>query len=604
MCGIFGYIGKRKKLATLISGLKSLEYRGYDSAGIAFFTYLQDSSLDELNPKPEIVIRKSQGKVEELEKIVDLDREFSVGIAHTRWATHGKPSAQNAHPHISYAGNFCIVHNGIIENFEELKATYLSDITLKSATDSEVIAHLLEKNYCGDVLKTLQKVAGLLKGSFALAAMSTHEPNKLFLAKRSSPLLFGISNDGLYFSSDVNTLGLFCSHFIKLEDEDFATLDFQTHAITHNQKPQSRPLQKFWEENKKKQNVSCYMEQEIAESPQSLVNTARDFKNQFQNIPNNFFDGLSQIILVACGTAYHSCLVGKRFLEEYFEIPILTEIASEFVYSNPRLSDKTLLIAVSQSGETADTLLALRKAKEHHAKTLAITNNPTSTITFEADFSLLMRAGWEKAVASTKAYVCQIAVFYLLASALKGELDYAESEFVALAETLENFNFKSWANKISEELPKFEKVIFIGRGLSYVTALEASLKLKEITYINSIAVASGELKHGTLALVDEKTLVVAIFCEEALREKNASTLEEITARGGNVLVLSPFCKKKKDGLLCKYKGLKPLKLPTFNEKLYTIISILPLQKLACRISQNFGYNPDMPKNLSKSVTVE
>ena len=590
MCGIFGYVGNDSRLATLISGLKSLEYRGYDSAGLAFF----DNN--------EIILRKQKGKVENLEKIIDMNRTFNLGIAHTRWATHGAPSMQNAHPHLSEDRSFCIVHNGIIENFEDLKSQYLEGVNFKSGTDSEVVAHLLEKFFDGDVLSTLQKVSSLVKGSYALAVMSTHEKGKLFLAKKSSPLLFGVSEGGCYFSSDVNTLGLFCTHFVKLEDEDFAVLSPHSFEVVNSGKVQRRTLQKFWEKNAHKQNVGCFMEQEIAESPQSILNTAQDFGRQFEAIPRSFFEGLDKIVLVACGTAYHSCLVGKKYLESAFSQPILTEIASEFIYSNPKIDAKTLLIAVSQSGETADTLLALRLAKRLGAKTLAITNNPTSTITFEAEFSLLMRAGWEKAVASTKAYVCQIAVFYLISKALTGELAEAVENFARLSEVLQGFKFRSWANKISEVLPTFEKVIFIGRGLSYFTAQEASLKLKEITYINSIAVASGELKHGTLALVDEKTLVVAIFCEERLKGKNASTVEEITARGGNVVVLSPFCEKKK-GVKSTTK-LKNLKIPVFLEEFYPIISILPLQKLACRVSQNFGFNPDMPKNLSKSVTVE
>lgn len=587
MCGIFGFCGQTNRVSTLIKGLKSLEYRGYDSAGLAF-----------INKNNKIELHKKSGKVSELEKSVNLKAVFNIGISHTRWATHGKATENNAHPHISYKKNFCIVHNGIIENYEELYKKYLKNVKLSSETDTEIIAHLLEKFYQNNVVETLQKVCELIKGSYAFAVISTYEPNKIFLAKKSSPLMFGEGKKGLFFSSDINTLNLFCNKIFKLEDDDFVMLESGKYQIINSNKTRQCEAMKFCNISKKKRAVKCYMEQEIAESEQAIWATASAFNCQFEKIPKKFFSCPDKIYLVACGTAFHSCLIGKKYLEAHFSAPILCEIASEFIYSNPKITKNTICIFVSQSGETADTLISLKLAKEMGAKVLAITNNENSTITLDSQYTIIMQAGWEKAVASTKAYVCQLAVFYLIGYALNKNLETAMANLKQLCEQIKTFNYTKWAKTASKNLVKFEKIIFIGRQLSYITAMEASLKLKEITYINSIACASGELKHGTLALVDNKTLVVAILCEYDLINKNSSTLKEISARNGNLLVLSPF---EENGELSNSNNLF---LPTVSNDLYPIISILPLQKLACEISLSLSLNPDMPKNLSKSVTVE
>lgn len=585
MCGIFGYIGCAQPIETLVNGLKCLEYRGYDSVGLAF--------IDK-----EIKIIKSKGNVEKLETLLPSNKKIKVGIAHTRWATHGEANEVNAHPHLSFNGKIAIVHNGIIENYNELKDKYLKGITLKSQTDSEIIAHLLEIFYCEDFVKTIQKVCSKLKGSYALAILDKRNPNKLYITKKSCPLMFGKCKKGYYFSSDINTLSLFCEKYCLLDAEDIVCLEQKKFQIFNNSlKKVKRKNNKFLIHNKEKEKVDCYMEQEISEIPMAIQNTANTILSQFEKIPKNFWLNISKIYLIACGTAYHSCLIGKTYLEKHFFVPIIPEIASEFIYSNPKITNDALCIFVSQSGETADVLLSVKLAKISGAKTLAITNNALSSITLQTDYSLIMNAGWEKAVASTKAYVCQVVSFYLLASLLQNNFENDYKEVLSLSQTIQKSTFEKWINNVLPLMEKYKKIIFIGRQKSFTTALEASLKVKEITYVNSIAVASGELKHGTLALVDDTTLVFSIFCEENLKEKNQSSLKEIIARNGKVIVISPF-----EDLSCLSEF--GLVLPEVNQELLPIISILPFQILACKLSQKLGFDPDMPRNLSKSVTVE
>jgi len=591
MCGIFGYIGQSGNINTLIQGLKSLEYRGYDSAGLAY-----------LNKTKEFVVVKRSGKVKELEKDLNLEEGFNVGIAHTRWATHGVANEINAHPHISYGKKFCLVHNGIIENYIELKEKYLKNIHIKSDTDTEIIVHLLERFYYKNIFETIKTVCKKIDGSYALAIIAKDHPDKLFLAKKSSPLMFGTSANGFYFSSDVNTLSQFCQKFYIMEDNEFTCLQKNNFFVFNQDKTNiKKKSNNFLTNNENKKNVECYMEQEILESPLAIKRTIESFEEQFNKISKSFFNNIKNIYLVGCGTAYHSCLVGKKYLQKYFKVPILTEIANEFIYSDPLIFSNTLCIFTSQSGETADTLLALKLAKQSGAKILAITNNASSTITFESKHSIIMQAGWEKAVASTKAYVCQIATFYLLAYYLLQKQDFAKQNLDLLIKKILKINGYKWAKCTSKIIPKYKKIIFIGRQLSYISAMEASLKLKEVTYINSIACASGELKHGTLALVDKDTLVIAILNEKELIDKNLSTIKEISARDGNLLILSPF--KSNINYHCNGK-ITNLLLPEVQDELYPILCIIPLQKLACELSKKLGFDPDMPKNLSKSVTVE
>ena len=568
MCGIFGYVGKKEAKPLLIEGLENLEYRGYDSAGIAIST------------NKGIKIVKRAGKVEELKKALKEENiDGSVGIAHTRWATHGLPSELNAHPHTDVLKSVTLVHNGIIENYLELKNEF--NLKTQTESDTEIIAGLIaimpEKNN----LEKLKSVVKLLKGSYALAIIFSNEPECVYLAKKESPLMVGKSGDDIFVSSDANAFKKYCSDFYILKNNEFAKIKYNNIEFFNKNKKINKKTNKFLNtfafENKNK----YLMQDEIAQTPDALKETAIFFEN-FKDI-KNYFKNIDKIYLVACGTAYHSCLFGKKYLE-FLNVPIFTEIASEFKYSKHLLTKNTLCIFVSQSGETADTIACVKKCK---CKTLAITNVPNSSITFACKKTILMKAGWERAVASTKAYSCQLLIFYLLKCLLKDEKPKIKTLIHQSKLYLNSLNLTQLAKKVAT----FEKVMFIGRQDDYITAKEGALKLKEISYINCTACPSGELKHGTLALVDENTLIILISTKNNLISKNLLTKEEIEARGGKCLILGNF--ENAD-----------IKLPKLSSDLMPILSILPLQVLACEVCILKGYNPDKPRNLSKSVTVE
>lgn len=568
MCGIFGYIGKKNAENLLIEGLENLEYRGYDSAGIAISN----------NNKVDII--KHAGKVEELKKVLKEKHLLgNVGIAHTRWATHGLPSELNAHPHTDILKKVTVVHNGIIENYLELKKEY----NLKTITqsDTEVIASLLAIMPEKDNLEKIKNATKLFKGTYALAIIFSNEPNIIYLAKKESPLMVGKSGDDIFISSDANAFKKYCKDFYILKNNEFAKIKYNKIEFFNKSKKINKKINKFLNtfsfENKNK----YLMQDEIAQTPDALRETATFFNN-FKDI-KNYFNNVNKIYLVACGTAYHSCLFGKKYLE-FLNIPIFTEIASEFKYSKHLIDKNTLCIFVSQSGETADTLSCVKKCK---CKTLAITNVPNSSITFACKKTILMKAGWERAVASTKAYSCQLLVFYLLKCLLKNEKAKTNTLIRKSKEYLNKLNLKSLASKVLN----YQKIMFIGRQGDYITAKESALKLKEISYINCTACPSGELKHGTLALVDDKTLIFLISTQKNLISKNLLTKEEIEARGGKCLIVGDFDEAD-------------IILPHLSGDLMPIISILPFQSLACEVSIQKGYNPDKPRNLSKSVTVE
>ena len=712
MCGIFGYIGKSTKTKLLIDGLQNLEYRGYDSAGLAF---LQND---------EIKIFKESGKIDNLKEKINENTKFKLGISHTRWATHGNATKENAHPHLSFSKKFAIVHNGIIENYNALKECYLKNVILNSETDSEIIAHLIdlffryyllfehqnlfkdrfnfekffnlrqslninknkssykninidEKNF--DIIKdsniinfevlkeldlkkytsnltnqeinkliklSISRCCSLLKGSFALAVISSLSYEYIYLAKKESPLMIGINKNCSIFSSDVNTLSCFCYEFLIMQDNQIAEINSKEINLYNNSlKKLKKKFLPFEEKNNIFVKQDCLMKQEIKQSPTAILKTLNIFNEQFKLIDKNFWKNIKCVYLIGCGTAFHSCLLGKKYLEQCLDIPIITEISSEFITNNlgninnknnaiKHITNKTLCVFVSQSGETADTLSAIKLAKKLKCKILAITNNKTSSMSFLCNNKIIMGAGWERAVASTKAYMCQIEVFYLLTESLKGNFKQAQYCISQLSNKLKTFKIDNWAKSLADMLINFEKIIFIGRQSDYITAMEASLKLKEITYLNSIAVASGELKHGTLALVDNKTLVFSILTENKLLDKNINTIKEVLARGAKVvLITNQFSYKKiiediklkeqlnfkngkdfknnirfKDNISLKdnisFKDDINIILPNINSKLYPILSIYPLQELACEVCLKLGYNPDTPRNLSKSVTVE
>lgn len=574
MCGIFGCIVKENAKDTLIEGLENLEYRGYDSAGIA------------ISDGKKVFIEKEIGEVKALkERLKDFEVSGSVGIAHTRWATHGKPSLINAHPHQSADGSVTLVHNGIIENYLELKTEF--GVKTISESDSEVIAELLTKFKEKSNLFTLEKVCKVLSGTYALAVIFSNEPETIYLARKESPIMLGEKGSEKFIASDANALKTRAEYFYIVGNDEFAKINAHGVQFFKNGKKIKKEKQKFKENISFKRKFKYLMQDEIAQTPKALLKTAKNINlinSKIINEINNF----NLIYLIGCGTAYHSCLMGKKYLENIVKMPIQVEVASEFKHANNLLNANTLCVFVSQSGETADTLSCVEKARKHGAKTLAITNVPNSTITFKADETILMSAGWERAVASTKAYSCQVLIFYLIKKYLLKE-KYV-SEIKKLSNNIKLL-IKNNYDKLVNKIINHKKIMFIGRNYDYITALEASLKLKEISYINSIACPSGELKHGTLALVDASTLVLTISTNENLHQKNISSMKEIEARGGECLLVSS-------------NNNANLKLPQIGSDLMPILAIIPFQIMACEVCLKLGYNPDKPRNLSKSVTVE
>ena len=594
MCGICASIGKNNEIETVILGLKKLEYRGYDSSGVAYIK--NEKNENEKSKKREksgnfdkICVCKSVGQIKNLErKIGKIDAKIAIG--HTRWATHGKVSKENAHPHLSHSGEFAIVHNGIIENFEDLKRNF--DFPLSSETDTEVLVNLIETQD-GASLERLKKACDLAKGSFALAMLHSGE-QKIYLAKRSSPLMVAFSECGAVAASDISVFaGKFENCYI-LDDNEFAIMGKNSVEIfdANLKKVQKKPVFikdfDFFEENLQEKT---FMLKEIKEQPIVLRKTYFKYFAETQNLDFNALQKFKSFHFVACGTAYHSCLLGARFLKEFCHKDAKVSIASEFRYDKQIFSKNCLYVFVSQSGETADTIACAKLVKDKGLLAMCVTNVPYCSLNKLADFILPTFAGKEIAVASTKAYTAQ--VFTLLIFALKlAAIDKQE----ILKDFVLNYQISADFCAFFDEIAKFKKIFFIGRQQDYVTALEGALKLKEIAYLPCIGIAAGELKHGTLALVDDETLVVAISTQKELKEKMESNILEVKARGGKILLVSQF-EHNVDAEFC-------IKLGDFAEFLMPIVSIVPLQQLALAVGEKLGHNPDIPRNLAKSVTVE
>ncbi len=588
MCGICASIGQNNEIQTVLLGLKKLEYRGYDSSGVAYI---------KKNPKKrtknaffgEINVCKSVGEIKNLEKKIGKT-SAEIVIGHTRWATHGVVSEENAHPHVSRSGEFAIVHNGIIENFEQLKKDF--DFPLYSQTDTEVLANLIEKQ-SGDTLERLQKACNLARGSFAVALLHRGE-NKIFLAKRSSPLMVAFGEDGAMAASDISVLaGKFESCYV-LEDNEFAIMTEKAVEIFDKnlEKAQKKPVFindfDFFEENLQEKT---YMLKEIKEQPIVFRKTYLKYFSERQNFDWESVKKFKSFHFVACGTAYHSCLFGAKFLKEFARKEAQVTIASEFRYDSHIFSKNCLYVFVSQSGETADTIACAKLVKDKNLSVMCVTNVPYCSLNKLADFVLPTFAGKEIAVASTKAYTAQVFTLLIFALKLAG-IDKQEElkKFVLNYQIFDNFC------GFFDEIAKFRKIFFIGRQQDYVTALEGALKLKEIAYLSCIGIAAGELKHGTLALVDDETLVVAISTQKALKEKMENNILEVKARGGKILLVSQF----QHDVESEYF----IKLDDFEEFLMPIVSVVPLQQLALAVCEKLGHNPDKPRNLAKSVTVE
>lgn len=609
MCGIVGYVGPRDCSEVLVNALTKLEYRGYDSAGIAVFS------------DNEIKTVKTKGKLDDLKnKLVEVGSpKGHIGIGHTRWATHGEPSDVNSHPHSG--ARVTIVHNGIIENYIELKEFLTSKgRTFLSDTDTEVVAQLLDYKYNGNPLETIDSVMAELKGSFALGIMFRDFPDRIFAVRRESPLIVGVAKGECFIASDVPAILQYTRNYYLLEHDEIVTLSKDgVDFVDEHLEPIEKELKTAdWDmESAEKGGYPHFMIKEINEQPNAIRTTIMPrIKNGLPcldecGITIDEIKDFKSITIVACGTAMHAGMVGKYVIEDLARVPVTVDIASEFRYRNPIVGKGDLVIIVSQSGETADSLAAMRLAKKKGAKTLAIVNAKGSSIAREADMLIYTLAGPEIAVASTKAYITQLSVVYLFAFELalaKETISAAECKrlvaaLIKMPEAVQYVidNCEQKCKYIAAKLVAADSLLYIGRGLDYALSMEGSLKLKEVSYIHSESYAAGELKHGTISLIDENMPVIAVATQTDVIPKTISNIVEVKSRGAKIiLVCTDSCARElKDGVADYI-----IKIPHSDELLMPITAVVPLQILAYYTSVNRGNDPDQPRNLAKSVTVE
>ena len=616
MCGIVGYIGNQKAAPILLAGLTKLEYRGYDSAGIAV---MENGKIE---------VQKDKGRVSNLYKIKDIENlQGTIGIAHTRWATHGVPSKENAHPHLDNSKRFAVVHNGIIENYVELRKELEKEgYSFYSQTDTEVIPNLIQYFYDKDekndelkIVRAVKNTTDKLIGSYAIEVVSNENPDKMVVVRKDSPLVIGKGSNENYIASDIPAILSYTKDFYLLENLEFAMLSRDSIRFF------DKDLKEF---NKKADTITWnamaadkngyedYMLKEIYEQPTAIRETIGTRVNEgickFDelNFTKEYLSSLKQIYIVACGTAMHAGLAVKSTIERMSKIHTQVDIASEFRYRDPLVDEKTLCIFITQSGETADTIAALKLCKEKGAKTLAVTNVIGSSITREADYSIYTHAGPEIAVASTKAYTSQITLLVLLAMYFaqilntinKEELDSIIKEMLVLPNKVEKvLKSTEQIKDIAKHMFKEKDVFYLGRGIDYTTAQEASLKVKEISYIHSESYAAGELKHGTIALIEKGVNVIGIMTDTNLVKKTVSNMEEIITRGAiTTVVLSEEVAKDLNTDIFT----NVIVVPDTEIYLSPIITVVPLQLLAYYISKEKGLDVDKPRNLAKSVTVE
>lgn len=607
MCGIIGFTGTLDSKNVLLEGLAALEYRGYDSAGIAYFD------------KSGINAIKTTGKVSDLKAKVDKVTDFNstCGIGHTRWATHGGVTDTNSHPHT--AGRVTIIHNGIIENYHELETELaLLGKYPVSQTDTEIAAMLFDSLYDGDAIATIKKAIKRLEGAYAFCIMFADQPEVIYCLRNGSPLVACTAKEGSIIASDMVALIDYSKDYFVLPEHHIAKLSKDSIVVTNLNDEVVTPkiIHVNWDVTAaKKGGYPHFMLKEIHEQPESIRSTILprfrkgnlpDFTTD--QIPNTVFDHVNRIIITACGTAMHAGLVGKVMLEKLLRIPVTVEIASEFRYQDPIIDKNTLVITISQSGETADTLAALRLAKENNATTLSVVNVKGSSIARESDYVLYTHAGPEIAVASTKAYTAQLSCLYLLAfqfALVKGTISEAEcmdymKELQAVIPAIEKtLLFDKEVEAICKNLSKTEDLFFIGRGLDYALSCEGSIKLKEISYIHSEAYAAGELKHGTLSLVTEGIPVIALATQENVYSKMISNIREVRARGAMVILITNG-EMEVESTIYDYH----IALPKLSDNLAPFTAAIVLQMLAYYTSVHRGLNVDQPRNLAKSVTVE
>ena len=608
MCGIVGYTGSQEAAPILLEGLKKLEYRGYDSAGIAVLN-------DNL-----IAVSKVTGRIANLcERTADgKNCPGTVGIGHTRWATHGAPTDTNAHPHMSNDGKFAVVHNGIIENYIALREELIQKgYRFESQTDTEVIVHLIEMYYTGDLKKAVIKTSARLQGSYALGVVCTDEPEKVYVAREASPLILGVGVGENYFASDVTALVSYTRNAIYLDDGEFAEITPDSITVFN---PAGQPIEKkisriTWDiQSAEKGGYEHFMLKEIIEQPRAVKATIEprikdgDIILDETELTADYLESINKIVITACGSAYYAGCAGKYAIEKLCRIPVQVELASELRYSDPLIDEHTLLIVLSQSGETADTIAAMKECKNRGAKTLAVVNVVGSTIANTADYTLYTWAGPEIAVATTKGYTTQVSVLYLLALYAAKKMNRIDDELYnnllaslkALPKKIqEAIDINSSIPTLARKYHGADSMFFIGRNTDYAVALEGALKMKEISYIHAESYAAGELKHGTIALVEEHQPVIALCCNEAIMEKTMSNIVEVKARGAEVLAVT-----FKDNQKIVSLADDVIFVPKIETIFSAAVEIVPLQLLAYYVAKENGCDIDKPKNLAKSVTVE
>ena len=608
MCGIVGYLGKRQATEVLIDGLSKLEYRGYDSAGVA------------VNTGNELAIRKFKGRLAILAEDLQKDPiDGHLGIGHTRWATHGEPSDVNSHPHFNMDRTIAVVHNGIIENYLELRAELEAEgVKFLSQTDTEIAAHMVSKYYEGNLLDAVYKATSRFRGAYALGVVCADNANELVAVRKDSPLVVGLGEDENMIASDIPAILKYTRNVYFLENGEFVhILGDKVTVLNENKEVVQKEVSEItWDvEAASKGGFDSFMAKEIYEQPKGVEDTLLrrlDENGRIKlddiKITKEDLDKINKVYIVACGTAYHAGLVGKYAIEKFAKIPVIADIASEFRYSDPFVDENTLIIIVSQSGETADTLAALRDAKEKGARVLSINNVVGSAIARESDDIFYTWAGPEIAVASTKAYTTQLMAFYMIALNLamtKGTI--TEEEYFKMIDILKEMPSKvekvlecdKLVEEIAAEIKDKNDIFYLGRGLDYALAMEGSLKIKEISYMHAEAFAAGELKHGTIALIEEGTPVIAIATQEALFEKMVSNMQEVKARGAKVIAIVEEHNEE-----VEKSADRVIYIPEVEDMFASITSVVPMQLLSYHVAKMRGCDIDKPRNLAKSVTVE
>lgn len=608
MCGIVGYVGKQQACPILLEGLSKLEYRGYDSAGVAVYS------------GDKIEVQKARGRLAVLSDMIDGGKSISgsMGIGHTRWATHGEPSDVNSHPHVSSSGRFAVVHNGIIENYLPLKKRLMEKgFQFVSETDTEVVAHLFEYYYKGDLLEAMTKVIHRVEGSYALGVLCSDHPDKFVAVRKASPLIVGVGRDENFIASDVTAILNHTRNVYYLEDDEIVMLSAEGVKVynTDREEIKKEIFRVNWDVSAaEKGGYEHFMMKEIEEQPKALRDTisprVKDGRIVLDDINLTAEDikKLNKIYIIACGSAYHVGVVGKYAIERICRIPVEVEVASEFRYHDPLVGENDLVIVISQSGETADTLAALKEAKARGARILSIVNVVGSAIANASHDVIYTWAGPEIAVATTKAYSTQLSVIYLIAIYMAEKLGrLSDAEYKSLVEALvclpdqvsEILKNKENIQYLASQFYSCKSIFFIGRNIDYAVSLEGSLKLKEISYIHSEAYAAGELKHGTISLIEDGTLVVALATNKELYDKTISNVKEVKARGAVVMAVTTQSREHTEDV-CDHV----IRIPDTNELFLPSLSVIPLQLFGYYVASLKGCDIDKPRNLAKSVTVE